>query len=67
MILTSNVGQFDFNRPKVRLDGRVLDKYSLISVMRGLDSHFYWRLMYAMDTHTYQDLREELIEYLTEC
>ena len=65
MILDSNIGQFDFNRPKVRLNGEVLDKFSLIQRMIDLDfKKYYYRLMYAMETHTYVELRSELLDYL---
>lgn len=66
MIIDSNIGKFDFNRAKVRLNGEVLDKFSLIQRMVDLDfKRYYYRLMYAMDTYTYVELRSELYDYLT--
>lgn len=63
MILSLNLGQVDFSKPKVRVNGRVLNKFSLIDFMRHLDfKRFYWFLMYADVTHTYAELK-----YLLEC
>lgn len=66
MVYSSNIGQFDFTRPKVRLNGEVLDKFSLIHRLIDLDfKKFYYRLMYAMETHTYKELASLAEDYLS--
>lgn len=66
MTYSSNIGVFDFTRPKVRLNGVVLDKYSLIQRLVDLDfKKFYYSLMYAMDTHSYRELAMLAEDYLS--
>ena len=60
------IGVVDLSCPKVRVDGVVMDKFSLVEFLRRLDfKRFYWSLMYAYDTHSYKELRTILIRYLT--
>lgn len=66
MTYSSNIGVFDFTRPKVRLNGVVLNKFELINRLIDLDfKKFYYRLMYAIDTHTYVELAELAEDYLS--
>ena len=65
MVYSSNLGLVDCTYKKCRVNGRVMDKFSLIEFMRHLDfDKFWYRLMYAYDIMTYSEIYELLEDYL---
>lgn len=65
MVYSSKVGNFDFTRPKVCFNGRVLDKWSLIDYMRSLNSSWYWQLLYADEVYSYRELASMFESFLS--
>lgn len=60
-------GTFDFNGKKVRLNGKVLDKYSLCAAMERLNyKRFQYATLYTYDVCNYETIKSELMDYLKE-
>lgn len=64
-IFKTKEGEFDFTNKKVRLNGKVLDKFSLCAAMERLDyKKFQYTTLYTYDICTYEEIKNELHEYL---
>lgn len=67
MIFKTKEGEFDFTNKKVRLNGKVLDKFSLCASMERLDfKRFQFATLYTYDVCNYETIKGELYDYLTE-
>ena len=67
MIFKTKEGEFDFTNKKVRLNGKVLDKFSLCASMERLDfKRFQFATLYTYDVCNYETIKCELYDYLTE-
>ena len=67
MIFKTKEGEFDFTNKKVRLNGKVLDKFSLCASMERLDfKRFQFATLYTYDVCNYETIKCELYYYLTE-
>ena len=67
MIFKTKEGEFDFTNKKVKLNGKVLDKFSLCASMERLDfKRFQFATLYTYDVCNYETIKCELYDYLTE-
>lgn len=53
---------YDFTRPRVRKNGRSLDKFSLAKELNKFEPRLNWDIIY--DAFSYADLRSRLIKNL---
>lgn len=67
IIYIMNLTDFDFSRPKVRLNGEVLSKFALAKAMCSLPG-CYWRFnCYVIynDYYSYKEIRNALLSYIS--
>ena len=64
-IFNTKVGTFDLNGKRVRLNGKVLDKFSLCAAMERLDFRtFQYATIYTYDINNYETIKGRLQDYL---